>query len=58
MNKEIKNYNAVMPKVEKKICDTLAQEIDKKLSGAESKVWHRTAVWFLGGNPIVGYSKR
>ena len=28
------------------------------LPKAESKIWHRTAVWFLDGNPIVGYSVR
>lgn len=58
MNKEIRAYNALMPKVDKKICDTLAKSIDGGLSEAESKVWHRTAVWFLDGNPVVGYAKR
>lgn len=24
---------------------------------AESKIWHRHPVWFLEGNPIVGYNK-
>lgn len=24
---------------------------------AENKIWHRHPVWFLDGNPIVGYSK-
>ena len=24
---------------------------------SESKIWHRHPVWFLDGNPIVGYSK-
>ena len=24
---------------------------------AESKIWHAHPVWFLDGNPIVGYSK-
>lgn len=23
----------------------------------ESKIWHRNPVWFLDGNPIVGYDK-
>lgn len=27
------------------------------LTEAESKVWHKHPVWFLEGNPIVGYSK-
>lgn len=24
---------------------------------AESKIWHGNPVWFIDGNPIVGYSK-
>jgi hypothetical protein len=28
------------------------------LTEAESKVWHAHPVWFLDGNPIVGYSKQ
>lgn len=58
MNKDIRAYNAAMPKEDKKIATVLMKEIDLKLKGAESKIWHRTAVWFLDGNPIVGYSKR
>lgn len=27
------------------------------LPNAENKIWHRHPVWFLDGNPIVGYSK-
>jgi hypothetical protein len=33
------------------------QEIDRSLPEAESKIWHGHPVWFLDGNPIVGYSK-
>ena len=39
------------------ICDLLAREIDAALDGAENKIWHRHPVWFLAGNPIVGYSR-
>jgi hypothetical protein len=31
--------------------------IDKGLPDAMSKVWHAHPVWFLAGNPIVGYSR-
>ena len=48
-------YNKAQPKGLKQICDTLANEIDKGLKDAESKVWHGGPVWFLDGNPIVGY---
>jgi hypothetical protein len=35
----------------------LAKTIDSKLIEAENKIWHAHPVWFLDGNPIVGYSK-
>ena len=39
------------------ICNLLAREIDQALSEAENKIWHAHPVWFLDGNPVVGYSK-
>lgn len=56
MTPEIQAYNQAMPADRQAICDVLAQEITKGLPEAESKIWHRTAVWFLNGNPVVGYS--
>jgi hypothetical protein len=58
MNKDIAAYNRAQDKVSKGICTQLAKEIDAGLPKAESKIWHRTAVWFLEGNPIVGYAVR
>jgi len=57
MNKEIKAYNSKLSPKDKKICNILAEEIDRGLSEAENKIWHAHPVWFLDGNPIVGYSK-
>lgn len=57
MNKEISAYNKAQAAAERAICDELANLIDKNLKGAENKIWHRHPVWFLDGNPIVGYSK-
>ncbi|MCA9383566.1 DUF1801 domain-containing protein [Candidatus Dojkabacteria bacterium] len=57
MNKEIIEYNNSQTDIDKAICDRLAQIIDKGLTDAESKIWHAHPVWFLKGNPIVGYSK-
>jgi hypothetical protein len=57
MNKDIAAYNNSQSKTDKEICDFLAEEIDKNLTKAESKIWHAHPVWFLDGNPIVGYSK-
>lgn len=38
------------------ICEQLKSEIDKHLPEAESKIWHAHPVWFLDGNPTVGFS--
>ena len=57
MNAEIKAYNNSQSKEEKLICSKLCSQIDETLIEAESKIWHRHPVWFLDGNPIVGYSK-
>ena len=58
MNKEIKAYNATQSPEDKKICNILTEEINRNLSESESKIWHAHPVWFLDGNPIVGYSKQ
>lgn len=40
------------------MCESLATEISTHLPEAESKIWHSHPVWFLDGNPIVGYSRQ
>ena len=57
MNKEIKAYNNSQTAEEKEICDLLYEQICRHLPKAENKIWHAHPVWFLDGNPIVGYSK-
>ena len=57
MKKEVIAYNAAQTSPEKKICNELARIIDANLPKAENKIWHRHPVWFLDGNPIVGYGK-
>ncbi len=57
MNPETQKYNANQAPEDEKICDLLAQEIDRSLPEAENKIWHAHPVWFLDGNPVVGYSK-
>jgi hypothetical protein len=57
MNQDIQAYNDSQSTGDKKICDILSREISRTLSEAESKIWHAHPVWFLDGNPIVGYSK-
>ena len=58
MASEILQYNERMESPDKDICHILAGEIERGLIGAESKIWHAHPVWFLDGNPIVGYSKQ
>jgi hypothetical protein len=57
MHTDTAKYNKSLTAADREIADLLAQEIDKGLPDAESKVWHAHPVWFLDGNPIVGYSK-
>lgn len=59
IHKDILAYNAAQSAADKRICDALAKTIDQELrrAGAENKIWHRHPVWFIDGNPIVGYSK-
>ncbi len=54
---DILAYNAAQSAGDQRVCDTLAAAIDRRLPGAERKIWHRHPVWFLEGNPIVGYDK-
>lgn len=58
MDPEISKYNGQREPGDKDLCDVLAREIDRGLAGAEGKIWHAHPVWFLNGNPIVGYSKQ
>lgn len=58
MNKDILNYNEALSVEDQLICELLFTEISKNLTNAESKIWHAHPVWFLNGNPIVGYSKQ
>jgi len=57
MNKDIQTYNKSLSVEDMAICNLLYQEIDTHLPKAENKIWHRHPVWFLEGNPIVGYHK-
>lgn len=54
---EIQDYNSGLGDNDRAIANILAQTINENLPGAEHKVWHAHPVWFLDGNPIVGYSK-
>jgi len=54
---DIQTYNSSQKGEDKAICEVLFKEINEQIPNAESKVWHGHPVWFLDGNPVVGYSK-
>jgi hypothetical protein len=56
-HKTIPAYHRALAREDKAICDALKGEIEKALPQSEAKVWHGHPVWFLDGNPIVGYHK-
>ena len=58
MNKEIEAYKDKQTSSDKEICNLLDKSINGELAEAENKIWHAHPVWFLDGNPIVGYSKQ
>lgn len=58
MKTEINAYNDEQTAAEREICDLLSRVIIKNLPEADYKIWHRHPVWFLDGNPVVGYSKQ
>jgi len=51
-------YHDALSEQDRVICEQLSAAIDAALPDAERKVWHGHPVWFLAGNPVVGYSKQ
>lgn len=51
-------YNNNQIESDKEICTLLMDQINNTLTESSSKIWHKSPVWFLDGNPIVGYSKQ
>jgi uncharacterized protein YdhG (YjbR/CyaY superfamily) len=49
---------SILTQHEKAICLKLLEILNQEMPNAESKIWHAHPVWFLDGNPIVGYSKQ
>jgi uncharacterized protein YdhG (YjbR/CyaY superfamily) len=52
----IQAYNNYQTEAHRELCHLLADIISGELTEADSKVWHAHPVWFLDGNPILGYS--
>ncbi len=57
MHPDTQAYNSAQAPADRAICRRLAEAIERALPEAENKVWHAHPVWFLDGNPVVGYSK-
>ncbi|MEY4762621.1 MAG: hypothetical protein RLZZ200_2477 [Pseudomonadota bacterium] len=55
MQEDTTRYNDAQSAQYRPLCRRLAAEIADALPDAENKVWHGHPVWFLDGNPIVGY---
>ncbi len=52
----IAQYHKPFSASQKVIIRTLRAELDKILGPANSKIWHGAPVWFVGDNPVAGYS--
>lgn len=55
MNPDIIEYHHSQNPKRRELCELLAKLIASDLPEATSKVWHGAPVWFINGNPIVGY---
>jgi uncharacterized protein YdhG (YjbR/CyaY superfamily) len=54
---DILAYESGLTPEDRAVCTKIRAEIEQTLPEATGKVWHAHPVWFLGGNPVVGYSR-
>jgi uncharacterized protein YdhG (YjbR/CyaY superfamily) len=54
---DILAYESALTPEDQAVCAKIRTEIERTLPEATGKVWHGNPVYFLDGNPIVGYSK-
>ncbi|NND05836.1 MAG: DUF1801 domain-containing protein [Saprospiraceae bacterium] len=57
VHEDVTAFNRPQTDSQQEICQLLPGLISILLPDAENKIWHRHPVWFLAGNPIVGYGK-
>ena len=57
MHSDTQRYHDGLSATDAAIAEQLASLIEQHLPEAHNKVWHAHPVWFLDGNPIVGYSR-
>jgi hypothetical protein len=53
---EISQYHKNYPAQQAKVMKTLREELAKALGHEQSRIWHGAPVWFVGENPVAGYS--
>lgn len=53
---DILDYQGGLSEAEAEIGAAIIKLISKAMPNAEGKVWHGQPVWFIDGNPVVGYS--
>jgi hypothetical protein len=54
---EIHAYDAGLSDEDRALCERLGSLIADALPEAAGKVWHGHPVWFIDGNPVVGYHR-
>lgn len=54
---DVEGFHAGLSGEESGVCDHLKDTISKNLPEGECRLWHGHPVWFLNGNPIVGYNR-
>ncbi len=55
---DIAAYDAKLEAGDRELCERLGALIARELPEAQGKVWHAHPVWFIDGNPLVGYALR
>jgi hypothetical protein len=56
IGQDILDYQSELSDADAEIGAAIIKLISKALPKAEAKVWHGHPVWFIDGNPVVGYS--
>lgn len=56
--KDIREYHQSLDGADAETCDALYALVSKAIPKAEGKVWHGHPVWFIAGNPVVGYGTK
>lgn len=58
MPEDVRHYIETQDDKTRILCEKLYTEIRSSLPDADNKIWHGHPVWFLAGNPIVGFDKQ